>query len=64
MFQMVKHIAFGIAAFIPLVFSFQKSSHTPLLHMHNSHTLPLQATWYYVRAGNNNKLPPESTFLL
>ena len=35
---------FGIAALIPLVFSFQKASHTPLqLQMRNSHMLPIQA---------------------
>jgi len=62
---MVKHIAFkfGIAALIPLVFYFQKSSHTPLLQMCNSHMLPLQAT-ANLQDENNDKLSVESTFLL
>jgi len=58
---MVKHVAFGIAALMPSLFSFQKSSPMP---MRNSHMLPLQATCYYAQDGNNDKLPTESAFLL
>ena len=54
---------FGIAALIPLVFSFQNASHTPA---------PLQATHaQFTYTANtscmpwkNDKLPTESTYLL
>ena len=58
---MVKHIAFVIAALIPLVFSFQKASHTPLQATNVQFTYAANTS---CMPWKNDKLRTESPFLL